>query len=506
MGHPLLYEINTRCWLPELSLKHHRAITLATVPDEEFAAWKSFGFTHIWLMGVWTSGPRSRAQALSHPDLRRSFSEVLPGWQPDDVVGSPYAIAAYEVPPALGGDAGLAEFREKLRRHGLRLILDFVPNHLGLDHPWVRQKPSFFIQSPGPAPDTFRQETDAGTRWLAHGKDPYFPGWTDTVQLDYRLPATRSAMLGLLETVADRCDGVRCDMAMLLLADVFERTWNRFPPTEPANPAEFWPDAIAGIKRARPDFLFLAEAYWGLEPVLQTQGFDYTYDKTLYDHLLERKPAEVHHHLLGLLPQFVGAGAHFLENHDERRIAPLLSAEEHLACALVILGLPGMAFLHEGQLSGARLKTPVQLTRRALEPPDPAIEKMYRALSQVFQQTRLRQGTCKLVRPVAAWDDNPTAVNFVMFTWQQQPQEFHLVAVNLAPHQSQCYARLAIDGLSTRDWLMADLLGTESYLRPGPELQAQGLYLDMRAHAAQCFQFTPARPAARPKTGPAQAR
>ena len=139
MNHPLLYEINTRCWLRELSERHQRAITLATVPDAEFARWQQLGFTHIWLMGVWPTGPRARAIALNEPGLRRAYDEVLPGWRDADVGGSPYSIAAYEVMPALGGEAGLKAFRTKLHQHGMKLILDFVPNHMGIDHAWVVQ-------------------------------------------------------------------------------------------------------------------------------------------------------------------------------------------------------------------------------------------------------------------------------------------------------------------------------------------------------------------------------
>jgi glycosidase len=225
MSHPLLYEVNARCWLRALSQKSGTAVTLANVPDSEIAGWQKLGFTHIWLMGVWTTGPRSRAEALKSPELRRAYDEVLPGWTEADVAGSPYAIGDYQVPPALGGEAGLKEFREKLRRQGLKLVLDFVPNHVGLDHPWVRQRPEFFVQSLAPAPGAFAQETGAEVRWLAHGKDPYFAPWTDTVQLDYRCAATRAAMTQLLQSIARRCDGVRCDMAMLVLSDVFAKTW-----------------------------------------------------------------------------------------------------------------------------------------------------------------------------------------------------------------------------------------------------------------------------------------
>jgi hypothetical protein len=494
MAHPLLYEINTRCWLAELSQIQARTINLAAVPDSEFESWRTLGFTHIWLMGVWTSGARSRAEALSHPDLQRSYSEALPGWRPENVAGSPYAIARYEVPPALGGEPGLAAFRRKLRQYGLKLILDFVPNHVGLDHPWVQQRPDLFVQSPTQAPDIFREDTVAGPRWLAHGKDPYFPGWSDTVQLDYRLATTRAAMIDLLQSVAGRCDGVRCDMAMLVINDVFARTWNRFPPVDDQAPIasdQFWEVAISTIKQAYPEFLFLAEAYWGLEPVLLTQGFDYTYDKTLYDHLLDRKPAEVQHDVLGLLPQFVCAGAHFLENHDERRIAPILGPDEHRAAALVILGLPGMGFLHEGQLSGARVKTPVQLVRRSLEPPQIEIQRMYEELLHVIRATGLRAGTCKIIRPVAAWDENPTAVNFIILQWRSERPDFYLVVVNLAPHPSQCYAPLAVEASTSPCWVMKDLLGDEEYLREGTDLQRRGLFLDLPAHKVQLFHFQP---------------
>src|SRR5262245_51470859 len=262
-------------------------------------------------MGVWASGPRSRAVALAAEDLRSTPGNAAhPG--DNNIAGSPYAIAEYKVQPALGGETGLQAFRQKLHEHGMKLILDFVPNHVGLDHPWLSRRPELLVQSPDETPGTFAQETRHGLRWLAHGRDPHFSPWSDTAQLDYRVPATRSAMQDTLLSIADRCDGVRCDMAMLVLNDVFAKTWANFPSLddEPQRGrreahnktslesgqvgkresekvagsedrfvnSEFWPGAIAAMKRAHPDFLFLAEAYWDLEARLQAQGFDYTYD------------------------------------------------------------------------------------------------------------------------------------------------------------------------------------------------------------------------------------
>ena len=489
MSDPLLYEINTRCWLHRLSDRYSAPITLANIPADELARWRKLGFTHIWLMGVWAAGPLARAKALQYSDLRRAYDQSLPGWRETDVAGSPYAIGDYQVPPALGGEAGLAAFRRQLHAQGMKLVLDFVPNHLGLDHAWVREQPELFVQSTGEAAGTFAQQSGGQIRWLAYGKDPYFPPWTDTVQLDYRRDTTRGAMTELLASIARHCDGVRCDMAMLVLNGVFAKTWKHFPVTTSPPVEEFWTTAIARIRQAHPDFLFLAEAYWGLEPELRRLGFDYTYDKTLYDHLIAHDATDVQRHLLGLAAGQLAAGAHFLENHDEPRVAALLSLAEHRAAALCILGLPGMRFLHDGQLEGARIKIPVQLARVAPEAGQSEIQALYQQLLGTLPGTAVGRGRAVLCQPRAAWSGNPTAANLIIVQWQQQTPEFDLVVVNLAPHRSQCYVPLSVPQLAARSWVMKDLLGSECYQRAGDDLQTQGLYLDLPPHGAQLFHF-----------------
>jgi len=490
--HPLLYEINTRCWLAELSQAAGRAITLADIPAAEFANWQRLGFTHIWLMGVWTTGPRSRAEALKSADLRRGYDEILPGWKEKDVAGSPYSIAAYEVARELGGEAGLAQFRADLFRRGIKLLLDFVPNHLGLDHPWLSEKPELFVQSAGPQDGVFAQQTKSGPRWIANGKDPYFPAWTDVAQLDYRRVDTRAAMQDLLLSVAARCDGVRCDMAMLLLNEVFARTWQHLPSSKSPVSGEFWDVAIRAVKQAHPGFLFLAEVYWDLEAGMQSLGFDYTYDKHLYDDLMWSRSVAAQSRLLGLRPEFVAACAHFLENHDEPRVATRLDFEVHRSAALVMLGLPGMRFLHEGQLTGARFKIPVQLARRPIEPPQPDLVKMYEHLLATLKASAVGQGEGRLLGPRQAWPNNPSGQDFILVFWPAQLPAFELVVVNLAPHRSQCYAPLSVDGLAEHHWSIRDLLGAERYTRVGSDLAQQGFYLDLPPRGAQLFRFEPA--------------
>jgi glycosidase len=380
MDQPLVFEINTRCWLRELADTADRAVTLATVPDSEFLHWKKFGFTHIWLMGVWATGPKSRDASRARPELRQFAAEAF-GASDDSCLGcSPYAIANYVVADSLGGPLALRQFREKLRSHGIALILDFVPNHVGLDHPWIETKSHLLVTSPTQRPETFPVSTPAKTLWVAHGRDPYFPAWNDTAQLDYRNPATRSAMIDILKSIADQCDGVRCDMAMLVLNDVFEKTWNTFPPPAPTPSAEFWSEAIPAVKQSHPNFLFIAEAYWNLEARLQSLGFDYNYDKVFYDKLAHRDFAGLQAHVQSVETSF--KPVRFLENHDEPRIASVLSLPEHEAAALLLLNQPAMRLLHDGQLTGRKRRMPVQFERYWPEPPDPEITDFYQSLLQ----------------------------------------------------------------------------------------------------------------------------
>ena len=312
-----IYEINTWVWLTDLSRKSNAPVNLSSVPPAEWDAIAQYGFDAVWLMGVWERSPAGIAIANRDRNLMGDFLRALPDFRSEDNVGSAYCVRRYVSDQHLGGPNGLAIARQELAKRGMKLILDFVPNHMAPDSPWIVEHPEHFIQLDA---DHLQNEPAAcariGDKIFACGKDPYFPAWPDVVQVNAFEPGFRAAVIELLLGVAEQCDGLRCDMAMLLLNNVFNQTWRERAGEIPTT--EYWREVIAAVKRQHPQFLFIAEAYWDLEWELQQQGFDFCYDKRLYDRLEHDDVEGVRLHLnadLGYQQKLV----RFIENHDEPR-------------------------------------------------------------------------------------------------------------------------------------------------------------------------------------------
>ena len=485
--YPSLHQLNTRVWLTELSRSLGRPARLDDIPDSELDRLAQRGFDWVWCLSVWQTGEAGRRISRTHPEWRKEFQETLPDLCDADIPGSGFAITGYTVHGQLGGDAALARLRERLHTRGLRLLLDFVPNHTGLDHPWVETHPDYYVH--GTEPDLARAPQNytwvkrpQGDLLLAHGRDPYFPGWPDTLQLDYGNPATHDAMIAALVKIAGQCDGVRCDMAMLVLPDVFERTWNIH--AEP-----FWPRATNRVRERAPGFCFMAEVYWDLEWTLQQQGFDYTYDKRLYDRLREGQARPVREHLHAGL-DYQNRMARFLENHDEPRAAATFAPGVHEAAAVITFLTPGMRFFHQGQFRGCKKRISPHLGRAPDEPTDPELAKFYERLLAVLRHPTVRDGSWQLLECVPAWDSNWTWDCFLAFAWQGPDSERLLVTVNYAGHQSQCYVRLPFADLSNCEWQLADLFSDATYDRDGNDLQSRGLYMDVAAWQISVFSLS----------------
>ncbi len=475
-ANPSLYQLNTRVWLTALSGSLGRPATLDDISEAELDGLSARGFDWIWLLSVWQTGTAARQISRENPEWRKEFQDTLPDLHEEDIAGSGFAINSYTVHSSLGGAKALARLHGRLRQRGLKLLLDFVPNHMAPDHAWVDEHPDYFVRGSDDdlrnSPQNYRRlKTPHGPLVLAYGRDPYFAGWPDTLQLNYGNPATQEAMISELLRIAAQCDGVRCDMAMLVLPEVFQRTWGIA--SQP-----FWPRATARVRAMSPDFVFMAEVYWDMEWILQQQGFDFTYDKRLYDRLREGQARAVREHLHADL-DYQRKSARFLENHDEPRAAATFPTDVHQAAAVITFLCPGLRFFHQGQFEGYRKRISPHLARGPLEPVNQGLKHFYDRLLDVLRNPMVRNGQWRLLECVPAWDGNPSSDAFIAYGLQGDEGRRLLVCVNYAPHQSQCYVRLPFSDLGGGSWRLRDLLGDAYYERDGNDLLSRGLYLDL---------------------------
>ncbi len=471
----VIYELNTAAWLHDVGRRAGRRgpATLADVPLEEWEQVTPPGVDAVWLMGVWERSPAGVRLALASADHLASFHATLPDLDDSDVIGSAYCLRRYEVDPRFGGRDGLAAARAALAERGVRLLVDFVPNHVAPDHPWLTDHPDYFVQG-----NTSDLDGDpagflaVGDSVIACGRDPFFPPWPDVAQLDGFAPGLRKAAADTLLDIADQADGVRCDMAMLLLNDVFARTWGGRVGSAPEQ--EYWTEVIRSVRARHPDFVFAAEAYWDLEWELQQLGFDYCYDKRLYDRLIHEPPDAIRQHLQADL-EYQRHLVRFLENHDEPRVAAELAPAKQRAAAVAIATLPGATMWHEGQFEGWRVRLPVFLGRRPPEPIDADLRRFYLGLiGAVATRRRGRWDLCD----TSGWPDDSSYRQLLSWSWIDDEQRT-LIVINLADAPAAARIHLAWDDLAERTWRLDDLLTDQSFARDGSDVADHGLYIQL---------------------------
>ncbi|UWZ86069.1 alpha-amylase family glycosyl hydrolase [Occallatibacter riparius] len=480
--YPTLYEIDTWIWLADLARKYGRAVDLGSVPAAEWDAVAAYAFDAVWLMGVWERSPAGIAIANQNEGLLKDFRRALPDFETSDNVGSPYCIRNYEVDSHLGGRDGLAAARAELAARGMKLILDFVPNHVAPDHPWVESHLEHFVRgTTQDALDDPQSFLVANGKVFARGRDPNFPAWPDVLQLNAFHEGLRAAVIETLHSISDQADGVRCDMAMLPMTRIFQKTWGGRAGFLPST--EYWCEVISAVKARSPGFLFIGEAYWDLEWDLQQQGFDFCYDKKLYDRLEHSNAESVRLHLcadLGYQEKLL----RFIENHDEPRAAAAFPGAKQRAAAITVGTLPGIRMFHEGEFEGRRVRPPVFLGRRPDEAADEDLRAFYVRLLPAINRELFRSGKWELCER-SGWPDNSTYQNVVAWTWTLGDQRA-LIVVNLSGELSQAHVR--VPEIKGGTWSLKDRINGVEYTRAGSEMGSKGLYVELAAWGFHFFE------------------
>ncbi|KAA8494372.1 hypothetical protein FVE85_2613 [Porphyridium purpureum] len=485
-----LYEVSSRAWMYELGVT-----SLDDVPDAELDKLQEQKMHMIWLQGAFKLGSVGLALDREEKSRMEGYKKALPDFTPDDIIGSPYAIVEYVVSDELGGNAAMARFRERCAKRGLKLMLDFVPNHMAVDCAWADDPAcrDFFIRKPDNPADCNPDEFLPDGR--AHGKDPYTGAWPDTAQLNYFNPALREAQVDNLLRVASICDVMRLDMAMLLLNKVHEQTWGRELRATgwSAPPTEFWEDAIKRVRAKYPDTIFMAEVYWGLDTELVGLGFDLTYDKYLYDHLASGHMDNLRGYMSSRSLDFLRHSAHFVENHDEpRAVSEFCGPMRANAAAAISFLLPGCRLIFHDQWHACSARLDVHLRRRSEYESDAGTLRYYTVLNKVLAEPAFTE-------PDAGyhwtWPEPPDESDYDtwrLVAWRMTHEDDRfLVVVNYTDAAACARFKLpdAPSASPAGEYTVHEYMAGKDYPRDAGELREHGLHCVMKPWGVQIFKY-----------------
>ena len=471
---PHVLEVNAKIWFHQMKRDFGRNITLSDIPESYIVKLKAAGFDALWLMGVWEESLTSRQIARSDGPINNYLKRIVPDYTTEDVFGSPYSICSYNVDKYLGTNEDLLKFKAKLNENGMALILDFVGNHFSVDHPLTWQEPEMFISSNEEPQDKNLFYQNKNGVWLAHGKDPYFAPWTDSAQLNLFNPKTRQMLEESLMKVCPLCDGLRCDMVMLMLNKVHREIWGKYLKFDTPR-EEFWPSVIQKVKEKYPFFTFIAEVYWGLEAEIQSLGFDFTYDKILYDRLLFSNPTQIAAHL-GAEHLYQKKTIRFIANHDEE--APLTafgSQARSFAAAAVAYTLSGARLFTASQICGDKYRLPIQyqpLVRHV----DNKVKSFYLKFLEIINHPCFHGGQWSLKAAQSCDGNDLSYQNILTWIWTQNTT-CKVIVINYSDNKSKF--KIFIDKLpKTENIHLKDEISDSLINLSYEDVKKNGLFLE----------------------------
>lgn len=500
---PHIHQVHTRPWLYSLAQSGLPAncsngrgtqyVCLRDVPDAEWLRMKEEHADMIYLLGLWELGPESLGEAMAlFEDMKGWYG--VPDLVPEDIIGSPFAVVDYRLSPEIGEDQDLDFAVEKIRSLGMGVIVDFVPNHFARDSKLFLEHPEAFVQRPNGdnSPENWWYHKNGVT--AAFGRGPYDGPWTDTLQVNYFSPRAVELLTDLVVSVAKRVDGIRLDMAHLILNEVFQRSWDQQMRaggfSRPQR--EFWEQLISNVKSQRPDVIFVSEAYdyYFTQPpeqeLLTNLGIDYSYNKKVLDLLEHFNLDNLKGYLSSESQGHLSRMCHFVENHDEPRAAfSLGGVQQSFAGAVVALTIPGARFTFQGQYEGLKNRLGIHLRRAMPEQPDHDLRAKYAKLTEILAAPLFHKGTWTYINVPS----EGSGWRLMAWRWEYYGEK-RLIVVNFSDQQGWGNVQVADAHASSGDEVrLTELLSGEEYTRSGSEMRGRGLTVGLPPWSAQIFKY-----------------
>ena len=473
---PIVYEISIRPWLYELTIKYGRSITkLADIPTEELDFLADSGIDAIYLMGIWSLGE----MGLNF-DKSRDYSYVLPDWQEEDIIGSPFAITEYVCNPELGTDDDIQHFRWRINIRRIKLYLDFIPNHSAMDANQTTTDPDMYIRAPKGREDISSRYAPNG---LAYGADDSHFAWEDVNQWNYFEPKTIDYMMDNLAKVLTYSDGVVCTQAYLQINDVFENTWKEeleyYNYTKPDD--EFWTFAINSAKEKFKNAVFIAEAYkLPHKNKLLELGFNYVIDEELRDKLIY-SASDINNYINDKDSELWAKTVHFIENHDTEEFVQLVDGdyEKAKAAGIISATVGGMVFMNHGQWYGRKYKLDIHLRRAYGEEINYNVLNYYKKFLPILNNPAFKGQNYNFVET-----DNEDFVAYI----REEGDNHFLVVVNYSD-TAKC-GNVPIYNIKGYKYsLLYEAFSDEEYVRNAEQIKSKGLQVCLKPWETQIFQY-----------------
>ncbi len=542
---------NAYVWLDQLSKKYQRPIKyLNEVPDEELDLLAAYGFSGLWLIGVWE---RSQASAR----IKQLCGNP-------EAIASAYSLAAYRIADELGGELAYQNLRDRAWQRGIRLASDMVPNHMGIDSSWVIEHPNWFISlgySPFPSysfngpdlspdgrvglyiEDHYYDRSDAavvfkrvdrhsgGEQYIYHGNDGTSMPWNDTAQLNYLNPEVREAVIQTILQVARRFPIIRFDAAMTLAKRHYQRLWFPEPGTggaipsrsdygltaeqfNQAFPLEFWREVVDRVAQELPDTLLLAEAFWLMEGYfVRTLGMHRVYNSAFMNMLRNEDNAKYRTLIKNTLefePEILKRYVNFMNNPDERTAVDQFGkGDKYFGICTMMATLPGLPMFGHGQIEGFTEKYGMEYKRAYWDETvdQHLVERHRREISPLLHRRALFAEVENFLLfdfyTTGGWVDENVFAYANRYGDQRSLVVYHnkfaqtsgwirWSAASKTKSSDQLVQRTLAEGLGLtggdgRYVIFRDQASGLEFIRPSQEIINQGLFLNLNAY--QCHVF-----------------